>query len=141
MTTEKGRRAARRAAVVLLYQKDLTGQDLDAVRDNARRGDDAEAVDDPYVNELIEGVTAAASTLDARIDGAADGWSAARLGMVERAILRVAVWELTNPAAGVPQAVAINEAVDLTKRYCAAEAASFVNGVLGRIARGESEPD
>ena len=139
MSEPAGRRAARRAAVVLLYQQDLTGQTLFEVRENARRG--GEPVDDPYVSQLVNGVSGEREALDARLSGAADGWTADRLGAVERAILRVATWEIVHPEASVPVAVAINEAVALAKRYCAAEAPSFINGVLGKIAREQTAGD
>ena len=137
MSEPAGRRAARRAAVVLLYQQDLTGQTLVEVRENARRG--GEPVDDPYVSQLVNGVSSEQDALDVRLSSAADGWTADRLGAVERAILRVATWEILHAEAQIPTAVAINEAVALAKRYCAAEAPSFVNGILGKIAREQTQ--
>ena len=64
---------------------------------------------------------------------AADSWSTERMAVLERNILRLAVWELS--AKEVPAAVAIDEAVALAKRYASPEAGVLVNGVLGRIAR------
>jgi transcription antitermination protein NusB len=120
----QGRRAARRTAVFLLYQWDVTGQPLASLYE----GDI-----DPYASEVAERVFAQASELDRRISEAADGWPAERLGTVERNILRVALTELDGDE--VPDEVAINEAVELAKRYASDEAARLVNGILGRIAR------
>ena len=73
------------------------------------------------------------AAIDADVDAAAAGWTADRLGAVERAILRLATWELRQGE--LPAAVVIDEAMELAKRYAGAEAAPFVNGVLGAIAR------
>ena len=119
-----GRRASRRTAVFLLYQWDVTGQPLASLYE----GDV-----DPYASELAERVTARVDDLDARISAAAEGWPAERLGSVERSVLRLALVELDGDE--VPDEVAINEAVELAKRYASDEAARLVNGILGKIAR------
>jgi N utilization substance protein B len=119
-----GRRAARRTAVFLLYQWDVTGQPLASLY---------EGEIDPYAGEIAESVVAEVTDLDRRISAAADGWPAERLGSVERNVLRVALVELDGDE--VPDEVAINEAVELAKRYASDEAARLVNGILGRIAR------
>jgi N utilization substance protein B len=119
-----GRRAARRTAVFLLYQWDVTGQPLASLY---------EGEIDPYAAEIAESVVAEVAELDRRISAAAEGWPAERLGSVERNVLRVALVELDGDE--VPDEVAINEAVELAKRYASDEAARLVNGILGRIAR------
>jgi N utilization substance protein B len=119
-----GRRAARKAALDLLYQWDLTGQPL---------GTYYEGAIDPFSRELAEAVAARAVDLDRRIDAAAEGWTADRLGVVERAVLRIGIHELESGS--VPAEVAISEAVELAKRYASEEAARLVNGILGRVAR------
>jgi N utilization substance protein B len=126
-----GRKAQRRAAVFLLYQRDLTGADPEALLEAYRRdhGEPAPA----YVTGLADAVWADRERLDRAIDEAAEGWTAARMAVLERNVLRVAVHELL--AGAVPAAVAIDEAVSLAKRYASPEAASLVNGILGRVAR------
>ena len=133
-----GRRAARRAAVFMIYQQDLIGAPMDEIQANADRAGDATS--DPYAETILAGVGAERSAIDAEITNAAQGWTADRLGAVERAILRVAVWELTR-STEVSTAIAINEAVELTKRYCGSDAPAFVNGVLGRIAEAHATPE
>jgi N utilization substance protein B len=108
----------------LLYQWDLTGQEIGALY----LGDI-----DPFARELAEAVVARAPVLDERITAAAEGWTADRLGAVERNVLRMAVYELESGS--VPPEVAISEAVALAKRYATADAGRLVNGILGRIAR------
>ena len=121
------RRQARRTALVLLYQWDLTGQPLGSLY----LGDI-----DPFAEELARAVAERADTLDRRITAAAEGWSAERLGAVERNVLRMATHELAEGS--VPREVAIAEAVALAKRYATPDAGRLVNGILGRIA-GEEE--
>jgi N utilization substance protein B len=122
-----GRRAARRSALILLYQWDLTGQPLTSLYE----GDV-----DPFALELAEEVATRAEELDRRIDSAAEGWTADRMGVVERNVLRVGIHELERDT--VPVEVAINEAVELAKRYASEDAAKLVNGILSRIAREEA---
>jgi N utilization substance protein B len=118
------RRAARRTAFFLLYQWDVTGQPLTSLY---------EGEVDAFALDTAEAVAANAENLDARITEAAEGWTADRLGAVERNILRIALHELD--AGSVPPEVAISEAVALAKRYASDDAGRLVNGILGRIAR------
>jgi N utilization substance protein B len=127
----RSRHQERRAAAFLLYQRDLTGSDLDALY-TAYQNDNGEPVSD-FMRAMVEGAWGERDRLDSAIDGAAEGWSAERMAVLERSILRLAVWELQT--AEVPAAVAIDEAVELAKRYASPEAGVLVNGVLGRIAR------
>ena len=116
----------------MLYQQDVIGSPMDEIQANALRGGES-SIDDPYAETILAGVGTDRAAIDALITTAAQGWTAERLGAVERAILRVSVWELTR-STEVNTAVAINEAVELAKRYCGSDAPAFVNGVLGRIA-------
>jgi transcription antitermination protein NusB len=119
-----GRRAARRTALFLLYQWDLTGQPLTALYEG-----DVE----PFSRELAEAVSVEAAELDRLIDAASDAWPADRLGVLERNILRIGIYELVHGT--VPVEVAISEAVNLAKRYASDDAGKLVNGVLARVAR------
>jgi len=119
-----GRRAARRTALVLLYQWDVTGQELATLFAGEI---------DPFSRELAEDVVANHSVLDARITAAAYDWTADRLGALERNILRMGILELDRGE--VPVEVAIDEAVSLAKRYSSEDAGKLVNGILGRIVK------
>lgn len=132
---EGGRRTARRQAVVLLYQHDVTGLGLEELERNVER--DGTPVD-PFARALTEGVAADPASLDELITGASQGWTAERLAPLERNILRVAIHEILDWP-DIPTAVSINEAVDMAKRYCQTEAAGLVNGILGRIAAEQTE--
>lgn len=121
MTSRKG---ARRDALFVLYQWDVTGKPLASLHEGEL---------DPYSVELIEGVVAECAALDSRINEASSDWSADRLGALERNILRIALWELDRDE--VPLGAAIDEAVSLAKRYSSEEAGRLVNGILGRVVR------
>lgn len=122
-----GRRAARRTALFLLYQWDLTGQPLTSLYEGDAAG---------FALELAEAVAQRAEVLDVRITASAEGWTADRLGTLERNILRIGIYELEEDA--VPPEVAINEAVVLAKKYASDEAGRLVNGILGRVAREQA---
>ncbi len=122
--SEISRREARRAAVFLLYQWDVTTQPLGSLHEGEL---------DEYTLEVAEAVSAHATELDARITAASDEWPADRLGAVERNVLRVALEELD--AGQVPEEVVLDEAVTLAKRYASDDAGRLVNGILGRIVR------
>jgi len=115
------RRGARRSALFALYKWDLTGKlELDPDADD-------------YTRETVEAVQADAAELDSRITASAEGWTADRLGVVERNVLRIAIHELETSA--TPVEVAIDEAVTLAKRYASEDAGRLVNGILARVAR------
>jgi N utilization substance protein B len=124
------RRGARRAAVFILFQWDVTGQPLGSLYDGEV---------DAYTLRLADAVTMRADELDARITAASDEWTADRLGAVERNVLRVALEELD--AGEVPVEVVLDEAVTLAKRYASDDAGKLVNGILGRIVREEAGGD
>lgn len=120
------RREARRAAVFMLFQWDVTGRPLGSLYEGE--------VDD-YTRQLADAVTERAPVLDARITSASDDWTADRLGAVERNVLRVALEELDEGQ--VPVEVVLDEAVTLAKRYASEDAARLVNGILGKLVREE----
>jgi N utilization substance protein B len=123
-----GARANRRTALFLLFQWDLTGQPLGDLYE----GDPAEEA-----VAVAREVAERAPELDRRITDAAEDWTADRLGTIERNILRIALVELDGT--DVPDEVAVNEAVELAKRYASDEAARLVNGILGKVLRERKE--
>jgi transcription antitermination protein NusB len=117
----------RRAAVVALYQADVTGRPApDLLEPQAT----------VFTRELVNGVLAERRELDAQIERHASGWSLDRIAPLERSILRVALHELRSRP-DVPAEVAIDEAVEAAKELCSAETPAFVNGILGAIHREE----
>jgi N utilization substance protein B len=124
---QTGRRAARREALFVLYQWDLTGRAIESQPEEI----------DPFARELAEAVVRREPELDRRIDEVSEGWPADRLGVLERNILRIGIAELEGGT--VPPGVAIAEAVGLAKRYASPEAARLVNGILARVAEERAE--
>ena len=118
----------RRAAVVALYQADVTGRPAAGLLER-------EAT--PFTRELVDGVLAEQAELDELIATYSSGWTLDRIAPVERSILRVALHELRSRP-DVPVEVAIDEAVEAAKELCSAEAPAFVNGILGAVARQEA---
>lgn len=134
MTT---RRDARRVAIDILYQADVTGDDATLVLESwveAGRGVP------PFAHELVVGVCEHAPAIDLLLEEHADGWTVARMAALDRTILRLAVEELRYRD-DVPDAVAISEAVEAASELSADESRAFVNGILGRIAREPGWPD
>ena len=117
--------ARRRAAVIALYQHDVTGRPLTDLTPR-----DASA----FTKELIEGTAREKEELDALIERHAVGWTLDRIAPLERSILRVALHEMQSRD-DVPTEVAIDEAIEAAKELCSADAPKFVNGILGAAQR------
>ena len=115
----------RRAAVVALYQRDVTGRPLDALLDRKATA---------FTRELAEGTANEQPQLDALIERHAVGWTLDRIAPLERNILRVALYELLHRE-DVPGEVAIDEAIEAAKELCGADAPAFINGILGTVYR------
>jgi transcription antitermination protein NusB len=125
----------RRAAVVALYQHDLTGRPL---------AQTFASKDSIFVRALAHAAADRAPELDAVIDRHSHGWAVQRIQPLERSIMRVALIEMLHPDAvpgeePIPPEGAIEEAVESAKTFCGAEAPAFVNGVLGAVLRDVRE--
>ena len=120
----------RRAAVVALYQSDVTGR---PAHDLVERGAST------FTRELVEGVEADRDALDDSIGRHASGWTLDRIAPLERNILRVALHEMRSRS-DVPAEVAIDEAVEAAKELCGTDAPGFINGVLGAVHRENGAP-
>jgi transcription antitermination protein NusB len=118
----------RRDAVFVSYQRDVTGRPLAELVADAK----------PLTRELAEGVEDAREELDETIsEHLKGGWTVDRLAPLDLNVMRVAVFEIEEGE--TPPEVAINEAIEIAKEYCGADAPKFINGVLGAIVR-EREP-
>ena len=134
------RREARRQAIDVLYQADVTEKDPRIV---LVEWHSAGREIDPFAEELIEGVAANRAEIDSILLSHVENWSLERMATLDRNILRVAVYELLHRPE-TPASVAISEAVEIAKRLSTEESGRFVNGVLGTIARepvGGDEPN
>lgn len=132
------RTQAREITLQALYQFDIQRQiDESLVCD----GGDFEAfivksTDDPevrdYARELLEGVLASLPELDEQIASVSENWRLNRTAAVDRCVLRIGLFEMLE-SSEVPPKVAINEAIDLAKKYSAEQSGAFVNGILDKI--------
>ena len=127
------RRKAREAALQLLfmadYNKELNESDIDFCLEHFSIFKEAR----PYAKSLCKGVYDKLNAVDSKITCASENWSISRMGRVDRCILRLATYEL-NFTNEVPVNVAINEAIEIAKRYGSEESPTFINGVLDRVA-------
>lgn len=131
------RTAARETAIRLTYQWQLGGESgLEAINETIET-DRLDSDDFSYIEQVLEGVTTSAEDLDNRITSLKGNWKVERIAKVDLAILRVAIYEIFYRD-DVPTGVAINEAVELAKRYGGDQSGRFVNGILGGIARNET---
>jgi transcription antitermination protein NusB len=132
---DKGRHQARKRAVELLFEAEARGltpaEVADARNELAQKQSDVSPLN-PYTVTVARGVTENAAHIDDLISAYLQGWTLERLPAVDRAILRVAVWELLY-APDVPEPVAVDEAVELAKRLSTDDSPGFVNGVLGQV--------
>ncbi|GGM71061.1 N utilization substance protein B [Longimycelium tulufanense] len=126
------RSKARKRAVDVLYEADLRGVDPVSLLSERIGSPDVPPIND-YTIALVEGVTAHRARIDQLITEHAEGWTLPRMPALDRAVLRLGLFELLW-AADVPDAVAIDEAVELAKQLSTDDSPRFVNGVLGRIA-------
>lgn len=129
------RTRAREIALQMLYQADVRGaeavEQLDAfLHEEAPGEDDVQA----FARTLVEGTLAKRDEIDAIISEAAQNWHIRRMAVVDRNVLRMAVYEMVY-AGDIPAKVSINEAIEIGKRYSTQHSGSFINGILDRIRR------
>ena len=131
------RTRARRQALQILYQRDITGDTISRILGLKMYSlEDGEP--DEYCRELVGGVEKYLDGLDEMIGEVSENWAVTRMPLVDRNILRIATYEILYDAE-VPASVAINEAVELAKVYGGEDSSKFVNGVLGKIALRREE--
>jgi N utilization substance protein B len=126
------RSKARKRAVDVLYEADVRGEDpLELLAERLAQADPPVP---EYAVELVEGVTGNRGLIDEVLGEHSEGWTVDRMPPVDRAVLRLALYELIVRD-DVPDAVVIDEAVELAKSLSTDESPRFVNGMLGRVLR------
>lgn len=131
------RSKARKRALDILFQADVRGEDpasILAAEASRAAGEPDRQSSWLYARDIVDGVIDHRDEIDEQIVTHARDWKIERMPAVDRAVLRIGVWEAVFNDE-VPVAVAIDEAVELAKEYSTDEAGSFVHGVLARIAR------
>lgn len=135
------RREAREKCIKVLYQIDLSANSIEEWIASVLECDgdtDEPDVDTQFLRELVDGVLENLEAIDTEIRDATLRWSPDRLGKVELAILRLGVYEILHRP-DIPEAVTVNEAVELAKEYGSEESARFVNGVLAGVIKRNRE--
>lgn len=128
------RSRAREVALQVLYQNDLNpareaGEDDAFIRGRLHHHDELVA----FASSLVAGVLRNRDELDAMLEARAENWSLGRMAATDRNVLRMGAYELLYTE--TPDRVAINEAVDLSRRFGSAQSSQFVNGLLDRLLR------
>ena len=144
------RNVAREIAIHLSYELSFTSKEINALLDERLQKESFEilsqeddlyretpnAKQEEYIRRLVKGVDEHAAELDSYIAKYAKGWSFARIPLVASAIMRVAMYEILYMP-DIPNGAAINEAVEIAKKYETPETVKFINGILGSFVRQE----
>ncbi len=128
------RRQARELALQLLFQTEFAPQiSYQTFLDVFEQSVDPEVTD--YADQLIKGVQKNKEAIDAKIQASSAHWKVERMATIDRNILRIAVFEMKFAADPIKENIAINEAVEIAKKYGTTESASFVNGLLDQVSK------
>jgi len=125
------RREAREWAVQILFQLDLNPGDVERVFDAFWREREADAQARAFAEELVRGIRGELKRIDGLITKYAEHWDLARMAVVDRNVMRIAIYEMLF-CEDIPPVVSINEAVDIAKYFNTKESGRFVNGILDR---------
>ena len=131
------RSKARKRAIDILYGADVREEPINTIlaAEQARNDADPKRGNSwPYARDIVIGITEHGDEIDELIETYSQGWTLSRMPTIDRAILRIGIWEILYNDA-VPHAVAIDEAVEAAKVLSTDDSAGFVNGLLGRIAQ------
>lgn len=133
------RTRARRQALQMLYQREITGDDIARILNDVSYNDE-DGVPSEYSRKIALHTEEHLARIDAEIEGTSENWSLTRMPFVDRNILRLAVYEILFEG-DVPDSVVINEAIEMAKLYGGEDSSKFINGVLGRIAERHAVDD
>lgn len=132
ITKKSKKRIGREQALAIAFEKTFNNASTEEIIEAAQLSRDFEIT--PYAIELLEGMEKNIEKIDSLIDTNTKKWTRDRMSRISISLLRLSVYEILSEG-GIPIAVSINEAVELAKEYASPEDASFINGVLGAIAR------
>ena len=127
------RRKGRELALQVLYQGDMSGESPEQVLRSFAQSFDHSPKAREFGESLVRGVLSQRETIDSSIAAASEHWRMERLSRVDANVIRIAVYEMTTPP-GLPIEIAINEAIEVARKFGTAESAGFVNGVLDQVA-------
>lgn len=128
------RKKAREEAMKLIYQMDIKSESSDEILkyfyEELEKPLEAEEMD--YINQSVKGISENIPFIDSYIERYSKGWKINRIGKVDLAIMRLAIYEMLERQ-DVPPVVAVNEAIEMAKKYCSDNSPNFINGILGNI--------
>jgi N utilization substance protein B len=127
------RHKSRECALQMMFQWEIGRQDPARIEDGFWRIAKGEKITKEFANALFEGAVADASKLDELVAAKTENWRPERLAVIDRAILRLAAYELCHSK--TPPKVVLNESIELAKKFSSEDAAGFVNGVLDALLR------
>ncbi len=141
MSKVTGRRQAREWAVQFLFQTEFNPDDLEQALDDFWSDEEKKPSerDRAYVDEVVHGVIEKRREIDRTLSKYTKNWDVDRLGVLDRTVMRVAVYEMLFRG-DIPPVVSINEAVEIAKAYSGKASGRFVNGVLDRIQKELDRP-
>lgn len=132
------RRKAREYALQILFQLDLTEHGLNQeMLDDFWEGNREEGTVQEFANALARGTIEHIIPINDLIRKSAENWQLERMAVVDKSILRCAVFEIIYRP-DIPSSVSINEAIEIAKKYSTVESASFINGILDKIAKEQA---
>ncbi len=130
------RTTAREVAMMLQFSSMLGGEDTpERVLEKTEEVGKLDAEDLAYIDEIMQGIQLHAPQIDELVSRYSKDWVIERIARVDLSILRVAIFEMLYRGQDVPTGAAINEAVELAKRYGGERSYAFINGILGSVAR------
>jgi N utilization substance protein B len=133
------RRRIRAAVLQVLYETDAVRHDYERALEDRLDALDLSEPDNAFARDVVHGVLANRDEIDKMIAKYASAWPVAQMALVDRNVLRIAIFEMMI-GGDTPPKVAINEAVELAKRFGSDKAPGFVNGVLGSVMAEREEP-
>lgn len=128
----KKRTRARELALQFLYQVDLRGRELLPEAKDFFRVEEEDRTAREFAAQLVDGVIEHAEEIDTVIREVAENWEIARMAVIDRNVLRMATYELLH-CPDIPPKVAINEAIELGKRFSTQNSGKFINGILDKV--------
>jgi len=136
----KKRTRGRELALQFLYQRDLRGPELLDELEEFLKSEESDKEARTFAAKLVEGTIEHEEVINQRIQGVAQNWDIGRMAVIDRNVLRIATFELLH-CRDIPPKVAINEAIELGKRYSTQNSGAFINGILDKIKSRFAEPE
>lgn len=126
------RRKGRELALQVLYQLDMSGEMSEQGLHSFAESFDVSPRAREFAWNLVRGVREERAAIDAQVEAASQNWKLDRLAQIDASVIRIAIYEMSH---GLPMEIAINEAVEVARRFGTNESAAFVNGVLDAVAK------